>query len=125
MHCLKELNGFEPGRLRKAICTPESGQTLTGSRGVVFHMCGKGIRQTAYLPAPHGIRLAGQGKRAGTWLANTACGQMEVENGVAIVGTGCRLVTPLGERCHSARCIGIPPIELLNLMPGKITLGGN
>ena len=124
-HGLKQVNGLQPGRLRKAIRTPESGQPFAGARSIVFHMSGQGISQAPDFPPTHGIGLTGQRERAGARLAHTPRGQVAVDNGVALVSAGYRLINPLGKSCHSPGGVAVPAVKPFDVILVKIALGRN
>ena len=85
-------------------------------------MSGQGIGQPAHFPSTHGIGLAGQGEGPRSGLTHPACRQVTVNNRIAFIGAGNRLVYALGKAGDGARRLSKPGIKGFDILRRKITL---
>ncbi len=78
-------------------------------------MCGEHRGQPANLPPSHRVRLAGDAEWSSAGLANAPGGEVDVDDRVALVGAGHRLVRPLAEQGYAAWVAGKQVVERLEL----------
>ena len=91
---------------------PETTHQIAMIRIFEFEVRGELVGEAADLAAAHGIGLAGNRERAGAGHADTTGGEVAVDDRVAFVDAGRRLVDALREGRDHAFVIGPQPIEV-------------
>ncbi len=91
----EHIDGLEPGRACDPRRVPERLNDAPMLGVAKFHVRGQHVRETAGFAAPHGIGLASHRERTHAGFADTACGEVAIDDRVDLVGAGDRLIDAL------------------------------